>query len=177
LLACHLYANDNKENWPFPNWESGATGVPGWLTLAPYNRNDLQTNIQSGVLWQYIRNYSIWRCPSINTNTSYFKLRANKLSDYLMNGAACNYTDPPKNKWYKISQFRQDAILVWMGPDLEDYNDGSNSPDEPISRLHSDGTPFGIVEGHVEFMKYRIYRTMELGERALQKGRFWCSPK
>src|SRR6266567_91331 len=125
LLGCHLYAGDNKEYWPFPNWESGASGLAGWLTTAPYDPNEL---------------------------------RANKLSDYLVNGAACNYKDPPGNDWYKLSQFRQDALLLWMGPDSVNYNDGSNSPDEPISRLHSDGTPFGVVEGHVEFMKFKVYR-------------------
>ncbi len=182
LLGCHLYAGDNKEFWPFPNWESNPSGLAGWLTTAPYDRNDLQTNIQKGVLWQYLKSYSIWRCPSVNTNAPTFKSRANKLSDYLVNGAACNYKDPPGNDWYKLSQFRQDALLLWMGPDSVNYNDGSNSPDEPISRLHSDGTPFGVVEGHVEFMKYAVYRTLELNERIpwqtrKQTGRFYCTPK
>lgn len=177
LIACHLYGNDNKEIWPFPNWESNASGLAGWLTTAPYNPNDLETNIAKGVLWQYAKNFKIWRCPSVLTNTPWFKLRDNKLSDYIMNGAACNYTDPPGNKWYKLSQFRQDALLLWMGPDSVNYNDGSNSPDEPISRLHNDGTPFGVVEGHVEFMKYRQYRPLELSERNTGVGRFYCTPK
>ncbi|PYK99440.1 MAG: Type II secretory pathway pseudopilin PulG-like protein [Verrucomicrobia bacterium] len=177
-LACHLYGLDNREYWPFPNWESAPyRGVAGWLTTAPYDRNDTRTNIEKGVLWTYIRNYSIWRCPAVRTNTPTFRLRDNKLTDYIMNGAACNYTDPPQNKWYKASQFRQDAILLWMGPDILNYNDGSNSPDEEISRLHSDGSPFGVVDGHVEFLKYKIYRALELSERSKQSGRFWCSPK
>jgi len=177
LLACQLYAGDNRDFWPFPNWESAPySGRAGWLTTAPYNPNDLQTNIQKGVLWQYVKGYSTWRCPVVNTNTPTFKLRDNKLSDYIMNGAACNFTDPPANKYYKTSQFRQDGILLWMGPDSVNYNDGSNSPDELISRLHSDGTPFGVVEGHVEFMKYRVYRALEISERAKGKGRFYCTP-
>src|SRR5216683_4813996 len=84
LISSHLYVHDNRDNWPFPNWESNANGVPGWLTMAPYNPNDLATNISKGVLWQYARNYSIWRCPSTLTNTPTFKLRQNKLSDYIM---------------------------------------------------------------------------------------------
>ena len=180
-LACHLYGLDNRDYWPFPNWESGTLPVPGWLTAAPYNPNDTRTNIEKGVLWVYIKNYSIWRCPSTRTNTPMFKLRGNKLSDYIMNGAACNFTDPPNNKWYKAAQFRQDALLLWMGPDILNYNDGSNSPDEEISRLHNDGSPFGVVDGHVEFMKYRVYRALELSERTPYqqrgvRGRFYCPP-
>ena len=180
-LACHLYGQDNRDFWPFPNWESPPyKGVAGWLTTAPYIRNDTRTNIEKGVLWPYVKSYAIWRCPAVNTNTAFFKLRDNKLSDYIMNGAACNFTDPPNNKWYKASQFRQDALLLWMGPDSVNYNDGSNSPDEPISTRHSDGSPFGVVDGHVEFMKFRIYRALEISERAPyqrgQKGRFYCPP-
>jgi len=177
LVSCHLYSVDNREYWPFPNWESGVSGVAGWLTTAPYNRNDMQTNIQKGVLWQYIRGYSVFRCPTVNTNSATFKARDNKLSDYIMNGQACNQTDPPNHKFYKLSQFKQDAILLWMGPDSINFNDGSNSPDEPISRLHSDGTPFGVVEGHVEFMKFNIYRALEISERARARGRFYCVPR
>jgi len=181
-LACHLYGQDNRDFWPFPNWESAPyKGVAGWLTTAPYNRNDTQTNIEKGVLWPYIKSYAIWRCPSVRTSTPTFKLRDNKLSDYIMNGAACNFADPPNNKWYKASQFRQDALLLWMGPDSVNYNDDSNTPDEPISWLHSDGSPFGVVDGHVEFMKYRVYRPVQLSERGPyeqrgQRGRFYCTP-
>ena len=49
LGAAHLYGQDNRDFWPFPNWESSASGTPGWLTTAPYNSSDLQTNIQKGV--------------------------------------------------------------------------------------------------------------------------------
>ncbi len=176
-LASHLYAQDFRDYVPFPNWESGTSGQAGWLTVAPYNSNDTQTNLQKGVLWQYLRAAPIFRCPSVNVTAATFKLRANKLSDYLMNGAACNFTDPPGNRWYKASQFKQDSILYWMGPDSVNYNDGSNSPDEPISRLHSDGSPFGIVDGLVEFMKYNFYRALEIKERALRRGRFYCTPR
>ncbi len=178
-LASHLYAGDFRDYVPFPNWESGANGVAGWLTMAPYNSNDTQTNLQKGVLWQYIKAAPTFRCPSVNITTASFKLRENKLSDYIMNGAACNFSDPPNNKWYKSTQFKPDAILYWMGPDSVNYNDGSNSPDEPISRLHSDGSPFGIVDGHVEFMKFKVYRALQLYEfnSNPQRGRFYCTPR
>jgi prepilin-type N-terminal cleavage/methylation domain-containing protein len=184
LIACHLYTGDNRDLWPFPNWESNVNGVAGWLTTAPYNRSDTQTNIQKGVLYQYARNFQVWRCPSTRTNTPTFQLRQNKLSDYIMSGLLCGMHDPPNNRWYKVGGLRQDALVLWGGPDSVDYNDGSNSPDEPIARLHSDGTPFGVVDAHVEYMKFRIYRALQLseigpwqvsGSRSVL-GRFYCTP-
>ncbi len=176
MLSCHLYAQENRDFWPFPNWESNVSGTPGWLTTAPYNPNDMQAGLQKGVLWPFVKSPAVFRCPSINTNAPTFRLRDNKLSDYIMNGAACNYSDPPNNKYYRIAQFRQDALLLWMGPDSVNFNDGSNSPDEPISQVHSDGSTFGVVEGHVEFMKYNVYRPLEISERATRKGRLYCVP-
>ena len=181
-LASHLYSSDYRDYVPFPNWESNPSGLAGWLTTAPYTFNDTQTNLQKGVLWAYCKAAATFRCPSVNVNSATFKLRSNKLSDYLMNGAACNFTDPPNPpnvgfRLYKTVQFKQDAIFYWMGPDSVNYNDGSNSPDEPISRLHNDGSPFGIVDGHVEFMKFKIYRALEIAERSLGRGRFYCTPK
>src|SRR5947208_7706794 len=50
-LACHLYGLDNREYWPFPNWESAPyKGVAGWLTTAPYERNDKRTEMGKGGL-------------------------------------------------------------------------------------------------------------------------------
>jgi prepilin-type N-terminal cleavage/methylation domain-containing protein len=178
-LACHLYGQDNRDYWPFPNWESGAVRVPGWLTAAPYNANDARTNLQKGVLWVYLQNHLIWRCPSVRTNAAWFKFRSNKLTDYIMNGAACNYTDPPRNSWYKASQFRQDAILLWQGPEegFVGYNDGSDSPDEPEAKIHTAGSTFGIVDGHAEYMKEKIYRALQLSEfRSRRAGRYYCVP-
>lgn len=181
LLSCHLYTNDNKDNWPFPNWESNVNGVPGWLTMAPYNPNDAGTNIAKGVLWQYARSYSVFRCPSTLTNTATFKLRQNKLSDYIMSGLLCGMHDPPNNRWYKVGSLPQNSLVLWGGPDSVNYNDGSNSPDEPIARLHSDGTPFGVVDAHVEFMKFKVYRAMQIAELGPWQsrgvlGRFYCTP-
>jgi prepilin-type N-terminal cleavage/methylation domain-containing protein len=180
LISSHLYTSDNKDNWPFPNWESNASGLAGWLTTAPYNPNDLHTNITKGVLWPYARNWNIWRCPSTLTNTPTFRLRQNKLSDYIMSGLLCGMHDPPGNRWYKIGGLPQNSLVLWGGPDSVDYNDGSNSPDEPIARLHNDGTPFGVVDSHVEFMKFRVYRALQISELGPWQsrnilGRFYCT--
>ena len=61
-----------------------------------------------------------------------------------------------------------------MGSDrFQGYNDGSDYPPEPMGRVHDDGTPFGVVDGHVEFMKFRVYRALELSDRDAGTGRFY----
>src|SRR5256886_3722331 len=35
LLACHLYTVDNREIWPFPNWESESPVCLACLTTPP----------------------------------------------------------------------------------------------------------------------------------------------
>ena len=180
MLAFHLYGQDSDDITPFNNWGFDPK-VPGWLTVPPFNQNEANTNQQKGVYWKYIGNNSVYRCPDDRTNNSpAFKFRSNKLSSYIMNGALCNYVDPVNGdyKKYRISQFRADAIMMWQGPEgFVGYNDGSDSPDEPESTIHNTGSTFGVVDGHVEFMKEKIYRALEKGEeKSRQAGRYWCVP-
>ena len=179
MLAFHLYGQDSDDVTPFNNWGFD-TKVPGWLTVPPFNPNEANTNQQKGVYWKYIGNNAVYRCPDDHTNTPAFKFRSNKLSSYIVNGALCNYKDPVNGVYrkFKISQFRADAIMMWQGPEgFVGFNDGSDSPDEPQSKIHNTGSTFGVVDGHVEFMKERIYRTLEKGEeKSRQAGRYWCVP-
>ena len=68
-----------------------------------------------------------------------------------MNGAVCGYGKISPNS-YKAPQFRQDSVIFWQALETNpgDFNDGSSSPDEGITKLHSLGTTIGVVDGHVE---------------------------
>jgi len=179
MLAFHLYGQDGDDITPFNNWGFDPK-VPGWLTVPPFRANDAATNQQLGVYWKYIGNNNVYRCPDDHTNTPAFKFRSNKLSSYIMNGAICSYADPQNGayKKFRVSQFRGDAIIMWQGPEgFVGYNDGSDSPDELQSKVHNTGSTFGVVDGHVEFMKEKIYRALEKGEeKSRQTGRYWCVP-
>jgi len=71
--------------------------------------------------------------------------------------------------------FFQDSIIFWQALETSvgDFNDGSSSPDEGITKLHSLGTTVGIVDGHIEYMKTLTF--IALGNER-RKNRAWCNP-
>ena len=67
-----------------------------------------------GQYWPYLESPKTYVCPTDKTNTANWKLRANKLSTYSMNGAVCGYgrisdRRPPS---YKLNQ----PGLLWCVP-------------------------------------------------------------
>jgi prepilin-type N-terminal cleavage/methylation domain-containing protein len=181
--AIHMYSNDARDYLPEPNWNQPWVR-PGWLydaskgsppdpTVAPYNVNP-QLAYQSGLLWDSLKNPAVFRCPLDRTNLPAWKSRAQKLSSYLMNGALCGYGRISPSS-YKEGQFRQDAIIVWQALEINpgDFNDGSSSPNEGITKLHSLGTTVGGVDGHIEFMKtLKFFKEVNIPG----KNRLFCNP-
>jgi prepilin-type N-terminal cleavage/methylation domain-containing protein len=181
--AIHMYSNDSRDYLPEPNWNSPWLR-PGWLydasigsvpdpTTAANSANP-QLAYRSGLLWDSIRGPAVYRCPLDKTNQPAWKSRAQKLSSYLMNGAVCGYGKVAPNS-YKVGQFRQDAIILWQALETNpgDYNDGSSSPDEGITKLHSLGTTVGGVDGHIEYLKtVKFYAEMN----TQTKNRLFCNP-
>jgi hypothetical protein len=66
-------------------------------------------------------------------------------------------------------------VIFWQALESNpgDFNDGSSSPDEGITKLHSLGTTIGIVDGHIESIKTLNFEK-EVGSTA--KNRLWCNP-
>ena len=191
-LSAHLYATESQDYLPEPNWNS-PWSVRGWLydarpgTVPNMSDPLYQANPQlayaggggtlyeSGLLWEYLKNISVYRCPSEKREGPVFLGRDNKMSSYLMSGALVGYNAiPPKT--YKNTAFRQDAIIMWQGSDdaTASWNDGSNKPDEGFARVHGgqSGT-MGGVDGHVEQMKRLIFTGLTLNPA---KNPLWCSP-
>ncbi len=193
-LAVHLYAGDSSDKLPFPNWnppwlrgwlyDPGATGTAPKLTAAPYNANPLLA-YQGGTLWQYINNMEIYRCNLDKTNTTNWKNRVNQMSTYVMNGALCGYGAlTPAGSTYKLTDFRQDAYIMWEPEDTSltigenNYNDASSYPDPAsdfgLGRRH--GKIGGIVlnvGGSVGFVKYADWANEA---KDPNKNRLWCNP-
>jgi prepilin-type N-terminal cleavage/methylation domain-containing protein len=181
-MSIHLYSNDARDFLPEPNWNSPWLRK-GWLydaaggsipnpLVAPYN-NNLALAYQTGLLWDFLKTVEVFRCPMDKTNTLWAG-RAQKLSSYLMNGALCGYGKISPNS-YKVGDFRQDAIIFWQALETNpaDFNDGSSSPNEGITKLHSVGTTVGGVDGHVEYMKtLKFYAEQGLAG----KNRLYCNP-
>src|SRR5437762_2721808 len=66
-LAIHLYANDNEDYMPWPNWANDYG--PGWLYMPTAGRapDPLKTNeikfIQQGLYWRYLKERKVYYCP------------------------------------------------------------------------------------------------------------------
>ena len=182
-LAMHMYAVDFADFLPEPNWNSPWVRK-GWLydaglqsppdiSRAPYVTNQVSA-YETGLLYGYVGSIGVFRCPLDKTNTASWRGRAQKMSSYLMNGAVCGFGGISPSS-YKASAFQSDAIIFWQALETNpgDFNDGSSSPAEGITKLHSIGTTVGAVDGHIEYLKtLKFYAE---GNNPA-KNRLWCNP-
>jgi prepilin-type N-terminal cleavage/methylation domain-containing protein len=142
-LAIQMYANDNQQSLPWPNWGNDGTPCPpGWLyagnistampsqNQAVYNLNgpdkfDAATlkAIQAGALYQYAPNIRTFRCPldRVGDATTSFFSRGQQLSSYIVNSSVA-FGNPPNGgssagngyKTMKITQVQNSqSIVVW----------------------------------------------------------------
>jgi prepilin-type N-terminal cleavage/methylation domain-containing protein len=182
-LAMHMYVGDYADFLPEPNWNSPWTrkgwlydaslGSPPDISRAPYSTNQVAA-YASGLLYANIGSPAVFRCPLDRTNKVTWRSRSQKMSSYLMNGAVCGFGGVSPSS-YKASQFQSDAILFWQALETNpgDFNDGSSSPAEGITKLHSIGTTVGVVDGHTEYIKtVRFYAEGNIAT----KNRLWCNP-
>jgi prepilin-type N-terminal cleavage/methylation domain-containing protein len=182
-LAMHLYVLDFNDYLPEPNWNSpwlrkgwlydAALNSPPDISRPPYSTNQVRA-YETGLLYTYVGAIGIYRCPLDRTNKVAWRGRAQKMSSYLMNGAVCGFGGISPSS-YKASAFQPDAVIFWQALETNpgDFNDGSSSPDEGITKLHSLGTTIGVVDGHIEYLKTLKFYA-EVGVRT--KNRLWCNP-
>jgi len=185
-LAVHMYATDNRDILPYPNWNP--PWYAGWLytpygggvpdpTHAPFNTNSTSA-YEGGQIWQYLKNTGVYRCPLDRTNAPDWRARANKLSTYVMNGAVCGYGNyAPRT--YRLSDFKPTDYMMWE-PDADlsgnNYNDGSSYPDAYEGLGHRHGKIGGIVlafGAHCQFVGYQKWVRLSQSQF---KNELWCSP-
>jgi prepilin-type N-terminal cleavage/methylation domain-containing protein len=184
-LSMHMYIGDFQDNLPEPNWNAPWT-ARGWLydasrgsvpdiSRAPYLTNQVEA-YSGGLLYPNIGSIAVFRCPLDTTNKPTWRSRGQKMSSYLMNGSVNGFGNAAiVGRAYKATQFQSDAIIFWQALETNpgDFNDGSSSPAEGITKLHSIGTTVGVVDGHIEYMKtVRFYAEGNIAT----KNRLWCSP-
>ena len=185
-LACHMYANDFQDFMVYPNW---GLYNPGWLytpnppgsgapayPAAPPASPD--AGYFGGLLADYIsKNWAIYRCPADPTNGPNWPNRANKLSTYVMNGAALGYRSKPPlgQRTHKITQFKAEAYMMWEPADvLGSYGDASSNPDstEGPSTRHRIGCNVTGYDGHAQLLKFLTF----MQQTTQQPGFGWCDP-
>jgi prepilin-type N-terminal cleavage/methylation domain-containing protein/prepilin-type processing-associated H-X9-DG protein len=184
-LADAMYTGDNSDTLAFPNFDGGAPVVPGWLYTVstvggriipnPYDYltqhpewNPVTTHA-TGVWYQYMPNPNSYYCP-VDIKSPSFTTRGgrnNKLSSYVMDGAAWGFDTHMSSKATQI--WSPLCYLVWEPDENKNgpgdpggyiFNDGANVPvrGEGIGRLHSKkGGNALALDGHVLFLLMNVF--------------------
>jgi type II secretory pathway pseudopilin PulG len=216
-MAQNMYTGENQDTMPWPNWgnDEPGTGCPaGWLYHGdPNTPNILQQgivadtanwptwrvgNLKTGVYWQYLQNPDVFMCPvdaAVNVGTQNWDSRNNKLSTYIMNGAAAffpPYVSPANTYEYRTCKMSQiwspQCIIQWEPSGTSGigngYNDGSSYPDSyegPSIALHVTGANVLTVGGGTRFMSsvdvLAQINTPLQGDCSHGKGLFWWNPQ
>ena len=176
-----MYATENRDYLPYPNW---GNGVKGWLYspgLGSPPRNPSLSDYQKGQIWPYVAEMNTYRCPA--DISKYYIARANQLSTYVMNGAVCGYGALAPPRTWQLQRFDERAFCLWepdenlgnppIGPFA--YNDASAFPDrnEGPGRKHPGGTPVGTFGGNARWLSMSAFRAEQL--KATQ-SLLWCNP-
>lgn len=199
-LAQNMYATDNRDYLPHPNW-GNEPGVKGWLYTAlpgeicPYgskapsqNRSNVVAQYKTGHYFDYMPNHKAYNCP-LDGKSRYFKDRNNQMSSYIMNGAVNGYGSyggfPPKQtgKSAKVTEvWTPMAYLQWEpdetlgGIGAFAFNDASSFPDrnEGVGKLHMSGAIIQALGGHVQFITFKQFQNEQVNPR---KNLLWWNPK
>ncbi len=175
-MAVQLYATDNTDYLPWPNWTSGDSGSrPGWLyALDTSADGPAQFKAETGLLWPSLGNRRLYLCPMDNTNSSLFRQRDQQLSSYAMNGAIIGFRRA-EYPAAKLSAMRPDDVDLWETDETEPqyFNDGSNFPSEGVSARHLNGAINAAFGGSVSYVRLgawyvQVYDT--------NKNNLWCYP-
>ena len=188
MVAIHIYADDNNDRAPWPNWAGGdrapdGTSRPGWLyTLDPTQDAPDCFKYETGVLWDTLKTAKIYVCPMDDVKKWRTSVvmggaevqRDQQLSSYAMNGAVIGYQDdgyPP----VKLGAMRSQDILFWETDEKEPhyFNDGANYPPEGVSGRHQAGAIQAAFDGSVTYTRLDAWYEEESNPN---RNRLWCYP-
>jgi prepilin-type N-terminal cleavage/methylation domain-containing protein/prepilin-type processing-associated H-X9-DG protein len=196
---------------PIPSGDVGAYGgtcpdpfKSPW-NATPSTGIPAQSAWQSGAWFTYMKNPFSYLCPKDIQSKDWMQEpvqadggggRNNKLSSYVMNGAACNYggQNGEPEVGIKITQaWTSMCYLLWEPdentvkqnvPGAFEFNDGSNYPtvppngDEGIGPLHDKNGNILALDGHVDFMGTNRFNSLSRnkGDGTGGKGLLWWAP-
>jgi prepilin-type N-terminal cleavage/methylation domain-containing protein len=186
MVATHLYAADNEDHMPLPNWDNGnpigdGKFHAGWLYLgdpAGTPNSPERYDVKKGLLWQTLHDLKVYLCPMDKPEATTFGQRPQQISSYAMNGAVTGYMrgwTHPEEPSIKLSAFLPGDCAYWETDETHpDYfNDGANYPSEGVSARHSQG---GIQAAFDSSVSYVRLDTWYAEESQTNKNRLWCYP-
>jgi len=165
---------------PDPNWGGG---TKGWLYGADGLRDNIQ-HLKNGLLWPYLQDHRVYRCPSDRLDPDTVPNRPNNtrmITSYISNGSLCAYGKRPKVGssflTYRSGDFKSTDVLFWEPDEHRTggwWNDGSNFPWEGIAARHFDRATAVCVDGHVEW--FQVPEWNDLANTAPRPNRLWNVP-
>jgi prepilin-type N-terminal cleavage/methylation domain-containing protein len=184
-----MYVNDNKDWLAFCNWDGGGVldapnGQPavGWLysctgaipniAINPLYEDNMTFAYKGGAWWAYTGQSKSYLCPvdvAAYSGPLAYKNRANTLSSYVQDGAACGFPATDVDRSTKSSAVWSPTCYLFWEPDenppgsgVFEFNDGSNYPSTPrstpaggegIGPLHDkNGGDIARLDGGVQFI-------------------------
>ncbi len=191
LLAHVMYLADNSDRIAPPNCGGGSTLITpsfpaGWLykpgEALPGGANGTNYYGPShGLFWPALLAWKMYMCPGHKTNTYAWMFSNVKFTSYVMNGAVINgngsfdWTAGALGKTYRSAAFKPTDMLFWEPDETQSdyFNDACSRPSEGLTQRHGIGAILGIMDGHVEFIKWKRYFQLVADPN---KNSLWCYP-
>jgi prepilin-type N-terminal cleavage/methylation domain-containing protein len=189
LLAHLMYLGESGDRIAPPNC-GGANGAAnanlpaGWLYKPgeALIRAGVYQGPEKGLFYGAMRSWKMYMCPLHRTNTPAWKQSTIRFTSYLMNGVVIDgsgsfdWDAGANGKTFKSSAFLPTDMLFWETDERDPgyFNDGSSNPGEGFSRRHSIGAIVGIMDGHVDYVKWKKYFQILADPN---RNSLWCYPK
>ena len=175
-IAMHIFATDNSDVLPWPNWYAGdATNRPGWLYTPDTSvAGPARFKVQTGLFWKTLHNPLLYMCPMDNTNAPLFAKRDQQISSYVMNGAIIGYGRTNFSP-AKLGSMHPTDIAFWETDENHPhyFNDGASFPKEGVSTRHFQGAIHAAFGGDVSFIRFDKWY-FEVTDP--NKNSLWCYP-
>lgn len=188
MIAMHVYADDNTDILPWPNWAAGdvdnqGNSRPGWLYTYQQKTNPVSARFQAntGVLWKALQSPKMYVCPQDDPQMWHWSnaqhknaQRLQQASSYAINGALCGFRRviyPP----VKLGKMQPEDCAFWETDETEPayFNDGANFPSEGVSARHLQGAIQAQFDGSVSYVRLTQWYA-DVAD--MNRNRLWCYP-
>ncbi len=196
-LAWTMYANDNDGFIPAshpgsdfaPDWTTGPNEEFGeWLSIPVTDEDNVNPNlsiIDHNVLWSYVENVKVFRCPGDKSTGSHPDYQDGAVVPRVRSMAMNNWMGGPglgsSGPGWKVYRKKSDLVslspseaFVFLDERWDSIDDGDFAvtmtgwPDEPFkttlrnwpASYHSDAGGFSFADGHSEIHSWQDPRTM-----------------